>query len=52
MEAKMMRNAEMKLELVKNIIKHGRRPGAEFGGTKIFLRPNFRKNFHFHGKNF
>jgi len=32
---------------------HGRRPGAEFGGDqKYFSRPNFRKNFHFQGKNF
>src|SRR6218665_2277834 len=23
-----------------------------WGDTKIFLRPNFRKNFHFQGKNF
>src|SRR6218665_1873461 len=32
---------------------HGRRPGAEFGGDQTnFSRPNFRKNFHFQGKNF
>ena len=32
---------------------HGRRPGAEFGGDQtIFSRLNFRKNFHFQGKNY
>src|SRR6218665_2699223 len=39
--------------LARETKRHGRRPGAEFGGDQtIFSRPNFRKNVHFEGKNF
>ena len=33
-------------------IMHGRRPGAEFGGTRKFFADFSGKNFHFHAEKF